>query len=193
MNRGQSIKNGQRFGKLVALQDLGLKDYHGTLRRYTLCQCDCGSKPIEVLNNTLLTNGKQSCGCLVSRGENYIIQLLQSNKIKYKKEYTFPDLFGKNNHYLRFDFAILSDNNDLLFLLEYDGEGHYKKPTGNWINYSLEEIQKRDRIKDKYCFTHNILLKRIPYTDQYNFTYEDIISNKYNVKPEDMYPYNLGV
>ena len=189
MNRGQLIKIGQRFGKLVALQDLGLKDYHGVLRRYTLCQCDCGSKPIEILNNTLLTGGKQSCGCIASRGENYITQLLQNNNIKYKKEYTFPDLLSKNNYYLRFDFAILSNNNDLLFLLEYDGEGHYKNPTGNWTNYTLEEIQERDRIKNKYCLAHDIILKRIPYTEKCNFTYEDIISDKYNVQPQDTYPY----
>lgn len=177
---GQQIIIGQRFGQLTAVQDLGLKNYHGVMRRYTLCQCDCGSKPIEVLNNTLLTGGKQSCGCITSRGENYILQLLQNNNINYQKEYTFPDLYGKNNHHLRFDFAIFSIDNKLLFLLEYDGEGHYKNPTGNWTNYTLEEIKERDKIKNEYCISHNILLKRIPYTEKYNFTYEDIISDKFN-------------
>lgn len=182
VEHGQLIVTGQRFGKLVAIKDLGLKDYHGNLRRYTLCQCDCGSEPIEVLNNTLLTGGKKSCGCIGSNGENYIQQLLQNNNINYKKEYILPDLYGKNNRHLRFDFAILSNDNKLLFLLEYDGSIHYKESTGNWTNYTLEEIKERDEIKNKYCLTHNILLKRIPYTDLYNFTYEDILSDKYNVK-----------
>lgn len=35
-------------------------------------------------------------------------------------------------------------------------------------------------MKNEYCKCHNILLKRIPYTEQYNISYEDIISNKFN-------------
>ena len=180
--QGTHILVGTRFGKLIAIQDLGLQPYGENKRRYTLCQCDCGRPPIAVLNNTLLTGRKKSCGCLLSSGELYIQQLLEQHNIKYKSQYTFPDLLGKNNHRLRFDFAILNNDNSIQFLLEYDGQGHYKQPTGNWNNYTLEEIQERDKIKNKYCLSHNIILKRIPYTDQYNFTYEDIISDKYEVK-----------
>ena len=181
MNRAQQIEIGQRFGKLTAIKDLGLKEYCGFMRRHTLCQCDCGSDPISVPNNILLTGRKLSCGCLSSSGELYIKQLLENNKINYKQEYTFSDLIGKNNHKLRFDFAIFDSNGTIKFLLEYDGQGHYKEPTGNWGNYTLEEIQERDKIKNEYCYAHNILLKRIPYTEKTNFTYEDIISDKYNI------------
>lgn len=181
MERGTPINEGQRFGKLIALQDLGLREYHGIMRRYTLCQCDCGSKPIAVLNTTLLQGGKKSCGCLISYGETYISKLLDINNINYKQQYSFDDLRSKNNIPLRFDFAIFDNNNNLSYLIEFDGKGHYTEPTGNWTNYSLEEIQARDQQKNEYCLLHNILLKRIPYTEGYNFTYTDIISNKYNV------------
>ena len=187
--RGTPIISGQRFGKLVAIQDLGLQEYHGIMRRRTLCQCDCGSKPIIALNESLLNGGKKSCGCLVSYGELYITKILDANHIHYQQQYIFDDLRSKNNIPFRFDFAIFNNHQKLLFLIEFDGKGHFEAPTGKWNNYSLEEIQARDRKKNEYCFSHNILLKRIPYTEGYNFTYEDIISDKYNVQPQDTYPY----
>lgn len=49
---------GQRFGKLVAMKDVGTKYY----RRLWVCQCDCGRK-IHSLVAPLINGHIQSCGC----------------------------------------------------------------------------------------------------------------------------------
>ena len=54
-------------------------------------------------------------------------------------------------------------NQELLFLLEYDGEYHYKPIEGE---EKLRNQQEHDRRKDKYCKDNNIKLYRIPYWEQ---------------------------
>ena len=190
--RGRQIQIGDKFGKLTVIQDLGLREQKSRNKkwRWSLCQCDCGSAPIEVPNNELITNHKQSCGCLTSYGEVKITKLLQDNDIDFQTQYSFSDLTGPNGGLLRFDFAIF-ENNELKYLLEFDGRNHFDIPEGNWGNYyTLEDIKAKDKKKNEYCLFHNIILKRIPYTDQYNFTYEDIISDKYNIKKIGMVKLN---
>lgn len=180
--RGKQINIGDHFGKLTIIKDLGYRKQNSRNKqwRWSLCQCSCGSSPIEVAN-ALLTNGHvKSCGCLQSYGEMIIREFLQQNNIDYKEQYSFPDLTGPNGGKLRFDFAIF-ENNQLIYLIEFDGKYHYQTAAKHWQNYySLEDIQYKDKMKNEYCKCHNILLKRIPYTEQYNISYEDIISNKFN-------------
>lgn len=190
-SRGRIIQIGDIFGKLTVIADLGLRKQKSRDKQYrwSLCQCSCGSPPIEVANNLLMNGQKKSCGCIKSYGEILIQQILEMHKIEYKREYSFDDLRGPNNGLLRFDFAIFK-NNELQYLIEFDGRNHFDIPEGKWGDrYTLQDIQEKDKKKNEYCFSHNILLKRIPYTEGYNFTYEDIISNKYNIQPQDTYPH----
>lgn len=56
---------GKRFGKLVVLKQV--EDYvtpSGRRHPQWLCQCDCGSKPVEVLGTSLKSGHTRSCGCL---------------------------------------------------------------------------------------------------------------------------------
>lgn len=186
--RGRIIQIGDTFGKLTVIADLGLRKQKSRDQqwRWSLCQCSCGSAPIEVANNLLMNGQTKSCGCIKSYGETVIQQILEAHHVEYKREYSFDDLRGPNNGLLRFDFAIF-ENNQLQYLLEFDGRNHFAIPEGKWGNYyTLQDIQEKDRKKNDYCLSHNILLKRIPYTEGYNFTYEDIISDKYNIKSENM-------
>lgn len=175
-----SVKVGNRYGKLVVIKDLGMRKQFSRNKneRWSLCQCDCESEPIEVKNNMLQNGWKKSCGCLQSQGEFIIEQILKNNNIQYIKEYSFQDLKVKN--FLRFDFAIF-ENNKLSYLIEFDGKQHFTGPEAKWKNsHSLEKIQEYDKIKNDYCKKNNILLKRIPYTDLKELTYENIIGNNYN-------------
>ena len=88
---------------------------------------------------------KGSCESKASKEiENFFIK----NNIIYKKEYTFDDLISSKNYYLRFDFAIFKDNN-LLFLLEYDGEQHFKSWENSYYNEEkLERLQENDSLKN---------------------------------------------
>ena len=56
-----------------------------------------------------------------SRGEIKIADVLNFAGIAFKREYAFNDLYGFTNHPLRFDFAVLDDNGELDFLIEYQG------------------------------------------------------------------------
>ena len=117
MQRGMPINPGDKFGKLTAIKDLGLMPYGANQTRYTLCQCDCGSKPFPCRNEVLLRGDVKSCGCMRSSGECYIKTLLNENNIQYKTEYIFSDLVSENNYPLRFDFAIFDNNLNLSFLI----------------------------------------------------------------------------
>lgn len=49
----------------------------------------------------------------------------------------------------------------------------------------MEEIQKRDKIKNDYCKKNKIPLKRIPYFKLKDLTIEDILSDKFLVKGDE--------
>ena len=52
---------GQRHGRLVAVRPTGKRDKHGDA--IWLCNCDCGSRDVEVSLNQFIYYRK-SCGCL---------------------------------------------------------------------------------------------------------------------------------
>ena len=83
----------------------------------------------------------------------------------------------KDKKPLRFDFAIFKENN-LLFLLEYDGIQHFNTSM-DWYNDSLEELVKRDELKNKYCLTNNIKLIRIRYDEDLDKRMEDLLNELY--------------
>lgn len=108
----------------------------------------------------LLFNDGRCPICSASKGEKRIINYLDNNKINFTREYTFDDLFGDKNKPLRFDFAILNTLNEIIYLIEFDGEFHYKKM---YEGHDLERQKRYDKMKDNYCKMHNIKLLRIPY------------------------------
>ena len=80
--------------------------------------------------------------------------------ILYKPQFIFSDLVGIGGGNLRFDFGILNKQFNLIGLIEYDGEFHYKKM---YENDGYENIQIHDKLKNDYCDINNIPLLRIPY------------------------------
>ena len=64
-----------------------------------------------------------------------------------------------------FDFAIINNGN-LAGLLEYDGIQHFR----GWgsSKEDLENIKRRDKIKNDYCKEKNIPLVRITYREYSN-------------------------
>ena len=100
-----------RYGKLTVIKKLDIKGFHpGTLWE---CKCDCGNTKITY--GTYLRQGSvTSCGCLnQSKGEFKIAELLNENNIHFKKEYTVII----NNIKYRYDFAILSSDNNILYFI----------------------------------------------------------------------------
>ena len=140
----------KKFNFLLVIGKSKKKTHYG---QYWLCKCDCGNE-IEVLGTNLTHNRVLSCGCKKqSFGEYQIEELLKNQKLKYIKEYSFPDLRG-DTFLLRFDFAVFNNLNELLYLIECDGEFHR--------NGNLQQ-ERYDKMKDEYCKNKNIILKRIHY------------------------------
>lgn len=66
---------------------------------------------------------------------------------------------------MRFDFAIINQNNKVLGLVEYDGEFHFSQ-VYKGDNYETTKIH--DNRKNIYCQENNIPLLRIPYWEYDN-------------------------
>ena len=159
----------QRFGKLLALEPTENRDCGRCV--IWKCKCDCGNIHY-VSSKSLLSGSTQSCGCLTqSHGEFQIETLLKQNNIEYKKEYSV----SIDGTQYRFDFAIIK-NNKVQWFIEFDGEQHFKDNSHFLWNStdSLEDIQKRDNIKNNYCKQNGLSLIRIPYTHK-NIKLEDLI------------------
>ena len=113
-----------------------------------------------------------------SRGEITIEEILKEAGLNFKEEYQFPDLISSTGRPLRFDFAVFDDNDNLDFLIEYQGIQHYE-PKSKFGGYSgLRKQQFNDMKKREYWRKHNIILVAIPYTDEGRLSY-DYIMNAY--------------
>lgn len=138
---------------------------------YWVCKCNnCGREHVVVFGDYLRNGDTISCGCLNSKNEAKIAKLLTSKNISFKTQVFFKDLYSINRKdKLYFDFAIYNQN-QLLYLIEYDGIQHFEN---GHFNNSFEQTHKNDLLKNKYCFDNNIPLIRIPYNEKYKI--EDLL------------------
>ena len=93
---------------------------------YWICKCDCGN--INIVSTSDFNSKKiQSCGCMNSKGEAQISALLIENNIRYISQFFFEDLKGTQGRKYYFDFGVLDEYNNLIYLIEYDGIQHFSK------------------------------------------------------------------
>lgn len=173
-----------KYGKLTVIKQVAKPKNSSIRGSWWLCNCECGNE-IIVRGNALKTGNTISCGCTSSKGEYLIRNILLTNKINFETQYTFDDCRSEiTNWLLKYDFAILDKDNNLSFLIEYDGEQHY---TGNRFSRNKDvnkekfiRTQLYDIQKDEYCKTHGIDILRIPYWEYENI--EEITINKLKSK-----------
>ena len=136
------------------------------------CKCKCGNEVI-VLGKALRNGNTKSCGCYQKE------QATKSNEARG------GDLTGKRFGKLvvipyRFDFGLLDDNNELLGLIEYQGDIHFTYNNNGWNNkQSFDERVKHDKIKKEYCDNHNIKLFYITYKDDIEEKLGEILNELY--------------
>lgn len=94
-----------------------------------------------------------------SNGELKIMSELCNHNIEYITEKAFIGCTYDGKHLLRFDFYLPKYN----ICIEYDGEHHYKDVELYNMKTSLDEVRKRDEVKNQYCIDNGIKLVRIPY------------------------------
>lgn len=170
-NKGKFIKDltGQTFGKLTVLQLSETRTSSGGAK--WICQCECGNLK-EASSKSLQCGDTMSCGCMVSKGEYKIKQILQNNNIPFEEQKTFPDLKSEKGFLLKYDFFI-----DNKYLLEFDGEQH----TNNISLFSHDNFEYRkqnDAKKTEYAKINNIPLIRIPYSKLQTLTLKDLFPSQ---------------
>ena len=148
----------QRFGNLTALKPTEMRK-HGSV--VWECVCDCGNTHLAS-TEMLLSGSVSSCGCIRSKGNQKIKNLLQKNNIPFIAEY--PIRINEINYY--YDFALVKEEKIICFI-EYDGILHFNQDKYHgWNNKeNWEKTQRNDIIKNNYALEKQIPLIRIPYTD----------------------------
>lgn len=156
-NRSKDL-TGKVFGKLTVIEKGEYVDggHHTTWK----CRCECG-KIIQVRQCHLITGAQKSCGCENSKLELAVYKYLTINKINFIKEYSFEDLLTDKNKRMRFDFAILNNEN-LLCLIECQGLQHDKNMTSD---FGKQQRETTDTLKKEYCENHCIKLYEIWYNE----------------------------
>lgn len=160
---------GKRFGKLVAIKPTEQRDKNGGI--LWECKCDCGRTHYATPGN-LNSGGLLSCGCLLSKGEEIIGNLLEDANIIYKSQKTFESCrFNDTRALARFDFYIREE-----YLVEFDGIQHFEYKNNGWdTEENFKKIQEHDSYKNQWCRENNIPLIRIPYTKLDTLCIEDLM------------------
>ena len=170
INSEKRIKNllGNKYGKLTVIAQDPERTECNRVR--WICRCECGQ--IKSIQGIHLEQGKIiSCGCEhESNGVFLIKEYLNNNNIKYQQEFYFEDLYRYKNYPLRFDFAIFGPEDKLLFLIEFQGEQHFKQ-SQFMDKEGLLDLQFRDKMKITYCEQNNIPLYHIAYNEVQQIQY----------------------
>ena len=133
------------------------------------CKCDCG-RIIEANANDVIRGKISSCGCLLSKSEQVIKDILNAYNITFKTQYCFDDLYTPRGGQPKFDFAIFQDG-VLKCLIEYQGIQHYQ----NTKYFGKYEREVTDQLKKDYCDSHNIPLYEVKYDEDINMSIERIL------------------
>ena len=122
------------------------------------------------MSKHLSAGSTQSCGCLKSRGELKVIQVLQKLNIDFITQKEFNDC--KNILPLKFDFYLPKYK----IALEYQGKQHYESIQYFGGEERFQKQIKTDSLKEEWCKNNNIKLIKILYTD-YKDINEDYTKN----------------
>lgn len=182
-NKSKRISNGQiidlsnkEFGHLKVLEkDNCSNQKPGTHARW-VCKCNLCGRTESVSSAMLLQYGKDRCKICagISMGEKKIYEILTENNIPFIHDKPYLDCKCEDTGgYPRFDFRI-NQFSDCDYMIEFDGEQHYKPIPMYDNSLSFESRIKRDRFKNQWCKDHNIPMIRIPYTRLKKLSLDDL-------------------
>lgn len=111
-----------------------------------------------------------------STGEEVVAQWLDNNGKKYRREFMDDELF--NEKPLRFDFAVLGDDDEVVALIEYNGRQHYEPVEQFGGEVSFQRQKDNDMAKRQYALSKSIELIEINHKDKYRI--KEILNTKLN-------------
>jgi len=156
--RRQSFLYKQKHGSLRIIK----KEFLGAdYKESYLVKCDCG-KIFKTFDAKAIIEGKITA-CSNCRegsiGEERIKAILKKHDINFQREKTFDScVFPESGAKARFDFFVEGE-----YLIEFDGEQHFKK-VEHWDgDYGFEKRKNHDSYKNEWCKKNNIPLIRIPF------------------------------
>lgn len=161
---------GKTFGALTVIEETQERKNRHIIYK---CLCECGN---YCYRTTQSLTEASSCGCKGnSLSTMFLEKLFKELNLKYIKEYSFEDLKG-NSNLLRFDYAILNNNKELICLIEYQGEQHYKPVEffGGQERYNLQILY--DNKKREYCKANGIPLVEISFKEKSLLTKEYLLN-----------------
>lgn len=123
---------------------------------------DCNNHEWEVRPDSFTFTGNRCPACRHSKGEKRIYEYLTKENKEFVTQYQIKEC--RNKKVLPFDFAIMK-NGVVDFLIEYNGEQHYRAVGFFGGDTTLRYIQGNDEIKRSYCKNNNIDLVEISYED----------------------------
>lgn len=163
---------GQTFGRLT-VESLNSYDRKNNSYFWN-CICECGTKTV-VAGSHLKNGHTQSCGCMISAGEEKISKILSDNNVIFEKGLSHGLMLPTGGS-AKYDFSIFNDNKELQYLIEYDGWQHYIQSNSKWDRDGKFKIrQNSDSLKNQWCIDNNIPLIRIPYTHFSKICIDDLI------------------
>lgn len=152
---------GEKHGLLTLEEAIVKINNDGSKKYYYKCKCDCG-REVTVLGANLFNGNTTSCGCINSKANMRMDQILTKLNIPFKREYKFEDC--KDKAPLPFDFALFNNEGELIGLIENNGDQHYSARGTQWNTPErLIYTQKHDYIKQKFAEDSHIPLLIIPY------------------------------
>lgn len=156
---------GKTFGQLEVVAKMPNKNRFGHYEYK--CKCSCGSMTIVDAAN-LRTGNTTTCGCIKSHGEHAINMWLQEHHINFRAQYSHDEIIYSTGRRPFFDFAIFDSDDNLLCLIEYNGEQHYQSGYGWNDEKNHSDTVRRDNEKREQCDRLGIRLVEIPYWDYDN-------------------------
>ena len=175
---------GQTFGHLHVLRRGNGIAKNGGIHAKWECRCDiCGQT--EIVQGPMLERyGKDRClaCCGKSLGETKIKELLDGAGITYVHDMPYEDCRSDDKDgFLRFDFRATDPKTGQIYMIEFDGEHHFKEVPTWYCAGGLHSVLQRDEAKNRWCAEHDVPMIRIPYTRLKDMCLEDILleSSKY--------------
>ena len=164
MRKRIEVKKGERFGRLVILEEINEEISGANKFRKFACECDCGGRK-EVRLNSLRIGATKSCGCLnaeesTKRGAThgrsktkiYDIWAAMLQRCFYKNSKSYKNYGGRGikvcKNWLKFEnfYNDMGDRPEGRSLDRIDNNGNYEYKNCRWATKKEQDDNKRTTI-----------------------------------------------